>query len=131
MQTSNLPTNSAAGAGKKRRKQYVINPAFQRKFAITIGLVVFMGTSMISSVLYGVLHSQARMRAMNPETYNAEVTLIILLAALILSLVTAGALAVWSIMVTHRICGPLYVLENCFRTLASGQFPTRRALRKR
>lgn len=86
---------------------------------------------MISSALYGLLHSQARMRAMNPETYSAEVTLIILFAALVLSLVTAGALGVWSIMVTHRICGPLYVLENCFRTLASGKFPTRRALRKK
>jgi hypothetical protein len=114
-----------------RRKGYVINPSFQWKYATTIALTVFLLSSILSSVLYLILHQQARARYMNPETYTAQVGLVVLMAAVLFSAVTAGGVAVWSIFVTHRICGPLYVLQNYFIQLKEGRLPTVRAMRRK
>lgn len=121
------------GAGRKpgRRRLYFINPAFQWKYTLTIGLTVFCTTSVISTILYTVLHEQARMRVMEPHSYVASVTSVVLLSAIVLSAVTAGALSFWCIVATHRICGPIFVLQRYMSQLAAGKIPTLRPLRKK
>ena len=119
------------GLPKQRRKQYIINPAFQWKYALTIASIVFLTSSVLSSALYGFLHAQARQRLMSPEMYNAEVTGVILGFGLTLSILTAGAVAAWFIILTHRICGPLLVMERQLKELRAGRFPHVRNLRKK
>lgn len=114
-----------------RRRKYLINPAVQWKYALTIALTVFMISSIMSSILYGVLHHQARMRLINPTGYTAEVGLTMLLFALAFAAVTAGGVGVWSIMMTHRLCGPLFVLERHFHELVQGRLPKVRPLRRK
>lgn len=119
------------GQDLNRRRQYIINPAFQWKYAVTIGLAVFLISTIIGSVLYGVLHHQARLRMMHPETYVADVTLVIFLFGLLFAVVTAAGVAAWSILMTHRICGPLFVMEQYLMQLADGRIPKPRALRQK
>ena len=119
------------GLPKQRRRQYIINPAFQWKYALTIASIVFLTSSVLSSALYGFLHAQARQRLLNPEMYNAEVTGVILGFGLTLSILTAGAVAAWFIVLTHRICGPLLVMERQLKELRAGRFPHIRNLRKK
>jgi len=119
------------GLPKQRRKQYIINPAFQWKYALTIASIVFLTSSALSSALYGFLHSQARQRMMDPEMYTAEVTGVILGFGLTLSVLTSGAVAAWLIVLTHRICGPLLVMERQLKELRAGRFPHIRNLRKK
>ena len=114
-----------------RRRQYLINPAVQWKYAITSTMAVFMLSSLIGSVLYGLLHHQARMRAMEPTIYTGEVTWVILLFGLGFAAVTAAGVGVWSIIVTHRICGPLHVVQRYLGEMSHGHLPTPRPLRRK
>jgi hypothetical protein len=116
---------------RNRRRNYLVRPAFQLRFAVSAGLTVFLASSMISFGLYTALHQQARQRMMQPDTYTAEVPLVVLGFALLLAAVTAGAFAGWCILFTHRICGPLVVMDRYLNELAEGRFPEVRFLRKR
>lgn len=126
------PGNADTTGGKPgRRRLFFINPAFQWKYTLTIALTVFCTTSVISTILYTVLHEQARLRVMQPHSYVANVTSVVLISAIALSAVTAGALGFWCIVATHRICGPIFVLQRYMSQLAAGQIPTFRPLRKK
>ena len=74
-----------------RRRKYLINPAFQWKHAITLSLAVFLLSSILSCVLYSVLHEQARHRIMYPMSYSMDVGTVILFSAFGFSVLTAGA----------------------------------------
>jgi len=116
---------------RNRRQKYVVDPGFQWRFAATISATVFVVSCIMGSVLYGVLHQQARMRLMHPETYSAEVSMVVLFASIIFAALTAGGVAIWCIGATHRICGPLYVIQQGFHQLMDGKFPQLRQLRKK
>jgi methyl-accepting chemotaxis protein len=116
---------------RNRRRRYIINSAFQWKYAVTIALVIFMVSFMMSSGLYGLLQHQARMRLMSPQTYTAEVTLVMFLFAGGFSVVTAVGVGLWCIVASHRICGPLFVLERYLEELACGSLPKIRPLRRK
>lgn len=121
----------AKNSRRNRRRKYVVDPSFQWRFAATISATVFLASCIMGSVLYGVLHQQARIRLINPETYTAHVTTVVLFASVIFAALTAGGVAVWCIGATHRICGPLFVIDQGFRELIRGRFPKLRPLRKR
>ena len=116
---------------RNRRRKYLIDPAFQWRYAATISAIVFLTSCVLGSILYGVLHQQARLRAMSPEAYTAEVTLVLLFSSVVFAALTAGAMAGWSIVVTHRICGPLFVIERYLHELTRGQLPKLRPLRRK
>lgn len=131
MQRSAVQESASKDQRPNRRQRYVVNSAFQWKYAATVSLLVFVISSVVSTVLYAVLHHQTRLRMMNPETYTAEVAMVVLGFALGFSLLTAGGVGVWCLLATHRICGPLYVFERYVRELAQGRFPNVRPLRKK
>lgn len=114
-----------------RRRKYVVDAAFQWKYILTITAGVFVVSATMSSGLYGLLHHQARLRSINPETYSTEVTSVIILCALAFSVVTAIAVGIWCLIATHRICGPLFVLERYLVELSKGRIPRPRALRRK
>jgi len=114
-----------------QRKQYLINPGFQWKVAGTIAVAVFLFSILISVTLYGTLHQQARMRAADPMAYVAPVTSIMVCFAMGFAAITAGGVGLWSILMTHRICGPMFVMKRYLLEVAEGRIPSLRPLRKR
>jgi hypothetical protein len=120
----------AGRLSRSRRRQYVINPGFQWRVVLTVSLLVFLCSSIISSTLYGVLHAQARSRVMDPTGYTAEVPLVVIGFGLAFSLVAAVAVGLWCIVMTHRICGPLYVMSGWLEDLAANRTARMRPLRK-
>lgn len=131
-----MASNDACGQadnhrGRKCRKQYVVNAAFQWKCCATIAVVIFFASSIISCVLYGILHQQARMRLIHAATYTAEVPWVIFAFAMGLAALTAGGVGLWSIFMTHRICGPLSLLRRHVDELAQGRLPKVRPLRRK
>jgi len=125
------PETQEVAAASNRRQKHVINPRFQWRFAGMIASVVFLGSALMSFILYGLLHGQARMRAMSPTTYGAEVTLVMLGFGLGFAVLAAGGFGAWSFVLTHRICGPLFVLERFISELGRGRIPKVRPLRKK
>lgn len=125
-------TTQQGGRHLRRRKNLIINPAFQLRYAGTIMLGVFIASSLMSIVLYGLLFQQARNRLLHLAPSNImENTYAIILFAAAFSLLMALALGVWSIVMTHRIGGPLYVMQKQLEELAQGRIPKLRRLRKR
>ena len=114
-----------------RRRKYIIDPAFQWKYALTVTLTVFLISCLASTVLFGVLHQQARLRAMHPESYQAGVSLTIVCSALVFALLTAGGVGYWWLVITHRISGPLFVIGRWLAELGGGRFPNLRPLRRK
>jgi methyl-accepting chemotaxis protein len=114
-----------------QRKQYLINPGFQWKVAGAIAVAVFMFSLLISMTLYGALHQQARMRSADPTGYIAPVTSVMISFAVGFAAITAGGVGLWSILMTHRICGPMFVMKRHLLDVAQGRLPSLRPLRKR
>ena len=127
--THDMTGHDANGGG---RRGYMINPTFQWKYTGVIALCVFLASSFTGVLLFGVLHRQARAVLANPETnYGWENLFVMIAAGLMLGLVTAVAVGMWSIIATHRICGPLYVLEQYHSELSRGRLPDVRSLRRK
>ena len=116
---------------ENRRRTYLINPSFQWKQACTIAAIVFLTSTIISFVTFGVLHQQARLRLFDPTGYQADVGSVILLFSIGCSAITAGGIGLWSILMTHRLCGPAYLIDRAMRELRAGRFPILRGLRKK
>lgn len=115
-----------------RRRVRIINPAFQWKYTAVIIVAVFFLCTMLGTVLYGVLFQQARARLIDPTSSNPwENTMVLMGASGAFAVVVAAALGIWSVIMTHRICGPIYVMEGYLTSLAQGRFPRRRPLRKK
>ncbi len=117
-----------------RRRQYLVNAAFQWKYAIFVVVIVFCLTVFLTSVLFGVLFDEARSRVLyysDPTAAGApQPTVTFLGAALGFSALVSLAFGIWSVFVTHRICGPLSVIQHQIMDLAYGRFPRKRPLRK-
>ncbi len=116
---------------KNQRRKYLINPGFQWKQAGAIALIVFFLSTTVSAVLYGILHQQSRALATNPTGYRAETTMVMVCFGLGFAALTAGGIGLWSILMTHRICGPLFVMKRYLLQIADGRLPTLRPLRRR
>ncbi len=120
-----------AASARNRRKVRLINPAFQWKYTLTVVGGVFLIYTVMSCVLFGVLHQQARQRVLFPNVANVwENTVVMVGFAAVFAVVMAVALCIWSIIMTHRICGPLYVCERMLSQVAEGRHPVYRPLRK-
>ncbi|RJP40533.1 MAG: hypothetical protein C4547_02700 [Phycisphaerales bacterium] len=117
--------------GRNRRRLRVINPAFQWKYTLTVVGGVFMIYTLMSCTLFGILHQQARRRVLFPDVTSVwENTLVMIVCAAVFAVVMAAGLCLWSLVVTHRICGPLYVMERMLTHVAEGRRPDRRPLRR-
>ena len=120
-----------SGRATNRRRQYVINPSLQWKYALTIAAVVFLVSSIISSIQFGVMHYQARERLIHPEMLSGSSSMTMLMFGLAFSVLTAGGVGLWFMTITHRMCGPLFVLERHLKSLIGGTIPTVCPLRKK
>ncbi len=115
---------------QRKLRNYLINPAFQWKYTGAVVAGVFLVSALLSVVLFGTLYQQARARVIAPATAHAWAnTIVMVVASLSFSTIMALACGLWSIIVTHRISGPLFVVKRCLTELSEGRFPGRRALR--
>jgi methyl-accepting chemotaxis protein len=115
----------------RRRRKYLIDPGFQWKQAGAISLAVFLLSTSVSAVLYGVLHQQARQLAANPASYRPATALVMVCFGIGFAALTSGGVGLWSIHMTHRICGPMFVIKRYLVQIAAGHLPVLRPLRRR
>jgi hypothetical protein len=113
----------------RQRRKYIVSPAFQVKYALSVMLAVFLSSSVLSTVLFGILHQQARLRQSYPGV-AAEVSLVILFAALGFAALTATGVACWWFVVSRRFSGPVLVMEGWLNELRGGRIPELRPLRR-
>jgi hypothetical protein len=117
---------------RRTRRRYVVDRRFQYKYA---GLLSGFGTAM--SALFGVLmylaHREALDAVAGGSPLRAEVAAgSDMLVWLIVGMATlmAVCLALFGVLVTHRVAGPVYVMSQFVTVLARGRYPTLRPLRR-
>lgn len=116
----------------RRKRSCIIDPVFQWRYTLLISGSVFFVSTFMTVILFAVLHTRARAMLVDPDPGGMwENTLIMLLSAVAFAAVTAGAVAFWSIFITHRVAGPIFVLERYLREISAGRLPKVRALRKK
>ncbi len=124
--------SSKKRACKRGIQRYIVNPSIQWRYTVTAVLAVFVVSAFVSILLYGVLFDQARARTVFGATTAASDTVFtIITASIAFATVPAIACGLWAIVMTHRLCGPIRVLESNLRELATGRFPKHRPLRKK
>jgi hypothetical protein len=126
MSVSETKVNPTRG---RQRRRYVINASFQWKYTITVTVLVFCLSSLMTVLLYGVLYGQARTRSLLGSD-PAEVTGVVVGWGLAFSTIVAIGVGMWCLMVTRQICGPLSVMGEYLLEVTRGRFPTLRPLRR-
>jgi hypothetical protein len=131
------PSATAANANnekraKRRRTTYFISPSFQWGYVLRAALTVFVAANMMAIVLYGVLFEQARSRMLAvPAADTWQNTRTMVVFALTFSMLLATMVGLWCVVLTHRVMGPLQVMQQGFQELQRGKLPHCRPLRKR
>lgn len=112
------------------RRQYIINRRFQLKYTGLAAFCVFAVSLVASIAIYFIQFQESQARILSSAwTHAQENTFAIGLFGVIFAGAMAVGFGLWSIMVTHRICGPIFVIRRFLDDLMAGSFPTRRALR--
>jgi hypothetical protein len=123
--------SSEKGASYRRRR-YIIDPRFQWKFGIWLMADVFVVSLFMGILLLIVQGRYVRSLMLEGQAFDwADMAVMLIVFALSFAVVAAGAFGVWSVMVTHRLCGPLHVIGTRLAEVAQGRFPRRRPLRKK
>lgn len=119
----------------KRRLIPIVDRAFQFKYTGVILLVAAMTSTVLGFFLlkaYMEMNEVIGIANISPEIgekLNADDTkrvFSIIVASLVGEVVILGVLG---LLITHRVCGPIFVITKHFGTMLDGKYPTLRPLR--
>ena len=119
-----------AGKPQFKRRQYIVDPAYQIRFVTRVFLIVLavavIGSLIATALVWATMYK--------PELGNQDYLIVAieavamtLLAELILSLPLVFVL---SIRQSHRIVGPINRLKRCLAAIGAGDYSQRITLRK-
>ena len=120
----------------KRRSIPVVDKAFQYKYTAIIICIV----AVVSAVLgYLLLQSYWEMNRImdlaleSPEIsdkVNEDDALRVFYISLVFLVLEVLALGVMGLIITHRVCGPVFVIQRHLTTMLDGKYPRTRPLRQ-
>lgn len=122
-----------SGNHSTRRRQYYIKRAFQRRFILQFGALVAVGCVALGALLYAYstptlttafVHSKLRVMSTADFLLPALGFLTLLVTAL-----AALAAAARLLLLSHKIAGPLYRLEQTAQAVGRGNISMRVRLR--
>lgn len=126
-------TTAPASRAVQGRRTYVLDRGFQLKYTVLLVVLGAAISSLFAAMTYLVHLDAERGLPPIPEIQEhfsrADSTLVALMAGI--TVLTAVALGLLGILITHRVAGPLYVMSHYVSILAKGRFPLMRPLRKR
>ena len=114
------------------RRKHLIEPSFQWKYTALAATGVFMVSVFMSAILLAALYQQARAKLIDPASFSVfRATMMIAVSGASFAIFVAILFGLWSLLITHRMAGPLAVIETFYSELAAGRFPTHRRLRRK
>jgi hypothetical protein len=140
-QPTTVPPQAEAPPGRFARRTYLIDRGFQLKYSAMLG-VVAAGISGLFGGMMFLAQGQARSGfndyflrfgmkmpdEVQLQLSEIDTTLWMLLAATVVLM--AVALALFGVLITHRVAGPVHVMSHYVSVLAKGRYPMMRPLRK-
>jgi hypothetical protein len=123
----------AQAARPYSRRTFLVDRAFQLKYT-----AIMVGVGATITLIFGMMMYQAHVDATQlmglPDSaqqliisrYDERLMYIVAGIAVAMS----SALAIFGVLVTHRVAGPVYIIGRYVQTLGEGQFPVMRPLRR-
>ncbi|QRN95344.1 signal protein [Archangium violaceum] len=110
------------------RRKFLLDAGFQLRYILRLAALGGGGV-----LLVGVLAYRVHMSLMSNPTPMAVVTSgeTLLWLTGLGALGVAGVLALFGLVLTHRVAGPVYVMSLYIATLAAGRYPRMRPLRQK
>jgi nitrogen fixation/metabolism regulation signal transduction histidine kinase len=136
--------NTPAPKQKYRRKQYLLDRAFQLKYTIVIALI---GAVIASFWGYMFFHAskensehvllslkvdpelQSLSEKVEEKLTGEDKKIVLMIGGFVLAVILS--LGVWGIVVTHRIAGPIFIISRYVDQIAGGRYPDPRPLRQK
>ena len=124
-----------SGGGTRRRRKYFIKRNFQLKFVMEFCAVVLGGVIISTALLFffsqGTLTSSfSHSRLVIRNTGAAILPAVIYTNLIVLGLISIAAMLV-TLLVSHKIAGPLFRLEKELQDIGAGNLRTKMSLRKK
>ena len=121
-------TDRSPRAPRAPRRRILINPPFQWRYATLVASVAF--TVMLVLLVFLVWFFGQAMQANMVDQPSMPRYLTLAYGSVGFIVVVAMILVAWSLLETHRISGPVFILTRYLNTLAGGRIPQLRPLRK-
>lgn len=127
--SSSVPPSAAPRLG---RRTFVVDRRFQYKYTALLAIVGAVISLIFGALMY-LAHRDALIDVFGtdtlpPETLAQNATLLWLIVGI--TVLMGAALALFGLLVTHRVAGPIYVLSHYVGVLSRGRYPIMRSLRK-
>jgi hypothetical protein len=131
----NAQTATVPSLGRKRRRAVpIVDARFQWKYTLIITALGAGVASIMGGFLYKAYGENTRLLDLEGNVALQQEMMrndqIFLLYLIVFVLVMGVALAFFGLVVTHRISGPLHILQRYLSVLATGRYPDLRPLRK-
>ena len=128
-------SQAAPGLPQRRRRRIIpiIDARFQWKYTILITALGVGVMAVMGGLLYKAHRDNTRLLDIDQRLQEQVIRgdQIFLLYLIMCVIAMAVVLAIWGLIVTHRISGPLYLVARYLDVLADGEYPDVRPLRKR
>ncbi len=121
-------------ARQERRKRYLIKTGFQLRYLGLILIAIILPTILFSACLYYAIFSLMAEQLGLPESIAYNITPVlnkINFTILVGFPVITTALLFWGLLISHRIAGPMYRLEQDLDKIAKGDLSLRIRLRRK
>ena len=109
-----------------KRERYLIDPRLQLALAVLLAGIV-TGVALAWAVAIYVLPGEDVLRTMTAEETRA----LFLRASLVYYAIATAAVTAVAVFLSHRIAGPVFVIERALRGLERGDYEQRLSLRTR
>lgn len=119
---------SAPTSGRPTRRRFLIQRRFQLKYMLVI---VIAGAAI--ALLFGAIMYQVQLEVADlalPATRASDRERVVTLLVIVTAIVLAGTLALFGLLLTHRVAGPVFVIGRYLRILGEGRYPLLRPLRQ-
>ena len=138
------PASSTEKRHVRSAKNYLIEPGFQLKWVLRVAFTVLLITSVMGVFLYrtlseiidvvsvqtlgvGTLTEQAQQLIIQQGRHDKTFTLIVLLISLV---VLVTVLSMLTIVVTHKVAGPIYKIKKLLASIDDSNLQLMARLRK-
>lgn len=111
------------------RRKYLLDAGFQLRYMLRLAALGGGGVMLVGVLAYRA-HRAAVESGASPMALAASGETMLWLTGLG-ALAVAGLLALFGLVLTHRVAGPVYVMSLYIATIAAGRYPRMRPLRKK
>jgi hypothetical protein len=112
------------------RRKYLVDTGFQLRYILRLAALGGGGVLLVGVLAYRIHLAAVMEPGATPESLAASGQTLLWVVA-VGALGMAGLLALFGLLLTHRVAGPIHVMSLYISTLAAGRYPRMRPLRKK